>query len=119
MTEKMARKGFAILSAGLFLGALLVPIKAGAIEVKKHMDSGGGGGGGAPAPMPAPGGGPSPANPLSKGQQAALQEACASGWESALGQESEKKSSGEVYVDLEHARFSYMRTGGAVTAKLT
>ena len=119
MTEKSMRKGVAVLMAGLFLGALLVPIKAGAIEVKKHMDSGGGGGGGAPAPIPASGGGPSPANPLTKGQQAALQDALASDSESFLGQESEKKSSGEVYVDLEHAKFSYMPTGGAVTAKLT
>ena len=113
MATKWTRKGVAILMAGLFLGALLVPLKAGAIEVKKKLDMGGGSG----APMQASSG-PAPANPLTKGQQAALQDALANDSESFLGQESEKKASGEVYVDLEHAKFSYMPTGGAVTAKL-
>ena len=114
MATKWTSTGVAILMAGLFLGALLVPLKAGAIEVKKQLNTGGGDGG---APMQASG--PAPANPLTKGQQAALQDALANDSESFLGQESEKKASGEVYVDLEHAKFSYMPTGGAVTAKLT
>src|ERR1700676_120821 len=103
MPEKTMRKGFAILAAALFVGALLMPARAGAIEVKKHLPggetapgSGGGGGGG--------GGGGSAPNPMSKAQQQALQDAVANDSEQYLGQESEKKSSGEAYVDLEHAK---------------
>ena len=79
--------------------------------------------GGDSAAAPAPGGpaqeGPGPRNPFTKGQQAALQDSLASDSEPFLGQESEKKSSGQVYVDLEHAKFSYMPGAGSVTAKLT
>ena len=116
MAEKLMTKGFAILAAGLFFGALLVPPKAGAIEVKKQINTGGGSSGGAPMQASS---GPAPANPLTKAQQAALQDSLANDSESFVGQESEKKASGDVYVDLEHAKFSYMPTGGAVTAKLT
>jgi hypothetical protein len=116
MPEKMVKKGLAILAAGLFLGALFLPSRAGAIEVKKHMmggdsgPSGGGGGGG--------GGGGSAPNPMSKAQQQALQDAVASDSESFLGQESEKKASGEPYVDLEHAKPHIFPSGGSVTVKL-
>src|SRR4029077_12583638 len=118
MTEKMMRKGFAILAAGLFIGALLLPARASAFEVKKMMPggessgggSGGGGGGG--------GGGGSGPNPMSKAQQQALQDAVANDSESFLGQESEKKASGEPYVDLEHAKPHIFPSAGAVTVKL-
>lgn len=108
----MMRKGFAILAAALLVGALLMPTRAGAIEVKKHLpggDSGpsGGGGGGGSAP-----------NPMSKAQQQALQDAVATDSESFLGQESEKKASGEAYVDLEHAKPHIFPSGGKVTVKL-
>jgi hypothetical protein len=116
MPEKMVKKGLAILAAVLFVGALLMPSRAGAIEVKKHMmgadsgPSGGGGGGG--------GGGGSAPNPMSKAQQQALQAAVANDSESFLGQESEKKASGEPYVDLEHAKPHIFPSGSSVTVKL-
>jgi hypothetical protein len=113
MPEKMVRKGFAILAAALFIGALLMPTRAGAIEVKKLLPggaSGGGGGGG--------GGGGSAPNPMSKAQQQALQDAVATDSEQYLGQESEKKASGEPYVDLEHAKPHIFPSGTSVTVKL-
>ncbi len=113
MPEKMMRKGFAILAAALFVGALLIPSRAGAIEVKKHLPvgasapAGGGGGGGGSAP-----------NPMSKAQQQALQDAVATDSEQYLDQESEKKSSGDAYVDLEHAKPHIFPSGTSVTVKL-
>jgi len=112
MPEKTMRKGFAILAAGLFVGALLIPSRAGAIEVKKHLPGGesapgGGGGGGGSAP-----------NPMSKAQQQALQDAVANDSEQYLDQESEKKSTGEAYVDLEHAKPHIFPSGSSVTVKL-
>jgi len=105
--------------AGIALCAVLAPALAGAIEVKKDMNMGGGGGGAA-APVSA---GPSMHNPLTPGQQKALQDVIASDSDPFLDQESEKKSSGQPYVDLEHAAFSYIPTnkGGGLTviAKLT
>jgi len=115
MTETMMmRKGFAILAAALFVCALFLPSRAGAIEVKKHLpggESAGGGGGGG-------GGGGSAPNPMSKAQQQALQDAVANDSEQYLGQESEKKASGEPYVDLEHAKPHIFPTGSNVTVKL-
>jgi hypothetical protein len=113
MPEKMMRKGFAILAAALFVGALLIPSRAGAIEVTKHLPvgqgapAGGGGGGGGSAP-----------NPMSKAQQQALQDAVATDSEQYLDQESEKKSSGDAYVDLEHAKPHIFPSGTSVTVKL-
>ncbi|MHB8383223.1 MAG: hypothetical protein ACYDC3_12905 [Candidatus Binataceae bacterium] len=102
------------------LCALLAPATARAIEVKKEMNTGGGGGGGG-APQAAAG--PSMHNPLTSGQQKALQDAVATDSDQFLDAESDKKSSGEPYVDLEHAAFSYIPTnkGGGLTvvAKLT
>lgn len=111
--EPSARKIFAI---ALLLTAFLVPASAGAIEVKKELNVGGGGqGGGGPVQS-----GPAPKNPLSQAQQKALFDAVANDSDQFLAQESEKKSSGEPYVDLEKAAFSYMPKGsGAVEAKLT
>ncbi|MGH7780059.1 MAG: hypothetical protein ACREQR_09550 [Candidatus Binataceae bacterium] len=105
--------------AGVALCALLAPASAHAIEVKKEMNTGGEGGGGSARPM-APG--PSMHNPLTAGQQKALQDAVASDSDPFLDQESDKKTSGEPYVDLEHAAFSYIpsnKGGLSVVAKLT
>jgi hypothetical protein len=113
MAETMMRKGFAILAVALFVGALFIPPRAGAIEVKKHLpggESAGGGGGG--------GGGGSAPNPMSKAQQQALQDAVANDSEQYLGQESEKKASGDPYVDLEHAKPHIFPSGSSVTVKL-
>jgi len=112
MPEKTMRKGFAILAAGLFVGALLIPSRAGAIEVKKHLP------GGESAPAGGGGGGGSAPNPMSKAQQQALQDAVANDSEQYLDQESEKKSTGEAYVDLEHAKPHIFPSGSSVTVKL-
>ncbi len=115
MFEKtMMRKGLAILAVALLVGALFVPPKAGAIEVKKMLpsgESGPSGGGGR-------GGGGSAPNPMSKAQQQALQDAVANDSEVYLGQESEKKASGEPYVDIEHAKPHIFPAGSNVTVKL-
>ena len=107
-----------VVIAALTLGAILAPAGARAIEVKKELNTGGGGGGAAPM---APG--PSMHNPLTPAQQKALQDAVATDSDPFLDQESDKKTSGEPYVDLEHAAFSYIPSnkGGGVTvvAKLT
>jgi len=109
---------YRILSITLLLAAFLVPARTHAIEVKKDLNVGGGGGGGGTV-----GGGPAPKNPLSAAQQKALQEAVANDSDQFLAEESEKKSSGQPYVDLERAAYSYMPTtkggGLSVEAKLT
>jgi len=106
--------------AGIALCVVLAPVGAGAIEVKKEMNTGGGGGGGEAAPVAA---GPSMHNPLTPAQQKALQDAVASDSDQFLDQESDKKTSGQPYIDLEHAAFSYIPTnkggGLSVVAKLT
>ncbi len=105
--------------AGIALCAVLAPVRAGAIEVKKELNTGGGGGEAA-APVAR---GPSMHNPLTSAQQKALQDAVASDSDPFLDQESDKKTSGQPYIDLEHATFSYIPTnkGGGLTviAKLT
>jgi hypothetical protein len=107
------------LTIGLMLAAFLIPARAHAIMVKKDLNLGGGGSGGAPAAAAAP----TQKNPLNKAQQQALQQAVASDSDPFLDQESEKKSEGKDYLDLEHAKFSYLpsRKSGALTiqAKLT
>lgn len=116
MGSKTAAKVMLVVVAGVFFGALIAPNGAGAIEVKKSLYSGGGGaagGGGGEAA-----GAPARANPLTKAQQQALQDAVASDSDRFLAEESEKKSTGEPYLDLEHAKFSYIPAGGSVTAKL-
>ncbi|MDB5108629.1 MAG: hypothetical protein JWM69_1570 [Candidatus Binatus sp.] len=113
----MASKSSTTLVAVATIAMLLGAVSAHAVEVKKSLYSSGGA-------MNAPAGGgnssgPAPANPLNAAQKQALQDAVANDSEQTLGEESEKKSSGKDYVDLEHAKFSYMPTAGAVTAKLT
>ena len=53
---------------------------------------------------------PAKGNPIPKAQQQALSDTIASESDSYLGDESEKKASGKVYVDLEHAKFLYLPT---------
>ena len=110
---KMMRKGVAI-SAALLAGALILPTRAGAIEVKKDLYSNGGGG----APS---GGGGAPsggASSMGKAQQQALQEAVATDSEQYVDQESEKKSSGQGYVDLANAKPRIFPSSSGVTVKL-
>jgi len=114
MLDTWVRKSVAILAATMFVCALMVPSKAGAIEVKKMMGggesapSGGGGGGGAPAAK----------NPMNKAQQQALSDAVSNDSEQYVDQESEKKSSGGAYVDLEHAKPHIFPSASGVTVKL-
>ncbi len=101
--------------AGLMLAALLVPNRAGAIEVKKDLYNNSG-----PAGPNAPG--PAKENPIPKAAAQQLSDTIASESDSYLSDESEKKTSGKPYVDLEHAAFKYLPTmkGGrwTVVAKL-
>jgi hypothetical protein len=91
--------------AALLLGMLLLPARAGAIEVKKMLPpaGGGGGGGGGGEPVAAPA-----SNPISKALQQQLGETVAQESDVFLDQESEKKSEGKTYIDLEHAKFVYL-----------
>lgn len=116
MASKTTARLLLLVVLGVFLGALIAPSSAGAIEVKKSLYSGGGGGGG--GGESAGGAAPTRPNPLTKAQQQALQDAVASDSDKFLAEESEKKSSGEPYIDIEHAKFSYIPAAGSVTAKL-
>jgi hypothetical protein len=115
------RIGLAV-SIGLIFGVLLVSPSARAIEVKKEMvpSGGGGGGGGGGGSASA---GPQRANPIPKAAQQALMQTVSDDSDQFLNAESEKKSSGQPYMDLEHAKFSYIpgEKGGKITvaAKLT
>jgi hypothetical protein len=90
--------------AGLIVaGAMLAPHCARAIEVKKDLyTSSGPGGPSAP--------GPAKENPIPKAMAQQLSDTIASESDSYLSDESEKKSSGKTYVDLEHAKFLYLPT---------
>jgi len=100
----MAAKACTTLAvAGLIVAAMLAPIRAGAIEVKKDLYNNSG-----PAGPSAPG--PAKENPIPPAQRQALSDTIASESDSYLSDESEKKSSGKVYVDLEHAKFLYLPT---------
>jgi hypothetical protein len=92
-----------LMLAALVLGILLLPARAGAIEVRKMLPPAGGGGGGGGEPVAAPA-----SNPISKALQQQLGETVAQESDSFLDQESEKKSEGKTYVDLEHAKFVYL-----------
>jgi len=100
----MAAKACTTLAvAGLIVAGMLAPIRAGAIEVKKDLYNNSG-----PAGPSAPG--PAKENPIPPAQRQALSDTIASESDSYLSDESEKKSSGKVYVDLEHAKFLYLPT---------
>jgi hypothetical protein len=112
-----AKPSTTLIVVGMMVAALLVAGSAQAIEVKKSLYSSGASAGG-PGPAAASGG-PPPPNPLNAAQKQALQDAVASDSDQTLGEESEKKSLGQTYIDIDHAKFSYMPTAGAVTAKLS
>lgn len=103
-----AKASTPLMAAAMMAALLLAPLKARAIEVKKSLYSSNGSAGAA-ASQP---------NPLNEAQKQALQDAVANDSDHTLGEESEKKASGQNYVDLDHARFSYMPAAGSVTAKL-
>lgn len=99
----VAKPTTTLVVAGLIAAALLAPKSARAIEVKKSLYNKSG-----PAGPSAPG--PAKENPIPKAQQQALSDTIASESDSYLSEESEKKSSGKTYIDLEHAKFMYMPT---------
>jgi hypothetical protein len=116
----MRKRGVYLTSIVAFMfAAFLISASAHAIEVKKDLNMGGGGGGGGGQTMQ----GPAPKNPLSAAQQKALQQQVADDSDQFVAEESEKKSSGQPYVDLERAAYSYLPSnkGGGMTieAKLT
>jgi hypothetical protein len=89
-------------AAAVVIALLLLPMSARAIEVKKMLPTEGGGvGGGGGASAPA-------SNPIPKAMQQQLSDIVSQESDSFLDQESEKKSSGKPYVDLEHAKFMYI-----------
>ncbi|MDO8434707.1 MAG: hypothetical protein Q7S58_20105 [Candidatus Binatus sp.] len=109
-----AKPSTTLAAAAIVIAILGSALSANAIEVKKKLMM--------PGPSDSSGGpasGPPPANPMNAGQRQALQDAVASDSEQSLAEESEKKSSGQNYVDLDHAKFSYMPTSSTVTAKLS
>jgi hypothetical protein len=90
--------------AGLIIaGAILAPNLARAIEVKKDLYNNSG-------PAGPSASGPAKENPIPKAAAQQLSDTIASESDSYLSDESEKKSSGKVYVDLEHAKFLYLPT---------
>jgi hypothetical protein len=96
----------ALVVAGLIVAAVLASNSARAIEVKKDLYKNGG-----PAGPGAAGQGAAVSgkeNPIPAAQRQALSEAVANESDSYLSDESEKKASGKVYVDLEHAKFLYL-----------
>ncbi|HSY78037.1 MAG TPA: hypothetical protein VK884_00440 [Verrucomicrobiae bacterium] len=112
----MAAKACTTLAvAGLIVAALLAPSRAGAIEVKKDLYNNSG-------PAGPSASGPAKENPIPKAAAQQLSDTIANESDSYISDESEKKSSGKPYVDLEHAAFKYLPTmkGGkwTVTAKL-
>ena len=104
----MAAKASTTLIAAGMAAMLFAPLRARAIEVKKSLYSSSGTSAAALQP-----------NPLNPVQKQALQDAVANDSDQTLGEESEKKASGQNYVDLDHALFSYMPLATSVTAKLT
>jgi hypothetical protein len=98
----------ALVVAGLIVAAILAPNSARAIEVKKDLYKNGGPAGSSAAGPG--GGGTAKGNPIPKAQQAALSDTIASESDTYLSDESEKKASGKLYIDLEHAKFTYLPT---------
>ena len=94
--------------AGLIVAAILAPNSARAIEVKKDLYKNSGAAGSSAAGPSAAGTGKG--NPIPKAQQQALSDTIASESDTYLSDESEKKASGKLYVDLEHAKFTYLPT---------
>jgi len=114
MTPRAGLAGIIVLM-GLALGLFASARDLHAIEVKKDIYVGGGG-------AASGGGGATRPNPLTPGLQKKLIETVESESESYVGDESEKKASGQVYIDLENGKLKYFpqNTGGKVqvSAKL-
>jgi hypothetical protein len=85
----------------IFAMAIGAPTRARAIEVKKDLYNNSG-----PAGPSAPG--PAKENPIPAAMRQQLSDTIASESDSYVSDESEKKSSGKPYVDLEHAKFMYL-----------
>jgi hypothetical protein len=92
-----------MISLIVLVASLLTPTGARAIEVKKSLYTNSG-------PAGPSASGPAKANPIPAAQRQQLSDTIASESDSYLSDESEKKSSGQVYVDLEHAKFMYLPT---------
>ena len=109
MTRRAGLAGTMVLM-GLALGLFSGARDLHAIEVKKDLY---GGGGGAAA---SGGGGPARANPLTPALQKKLIETVEAESDSYVADESEKKASGQIYVDLENGKLKYFpqNTGGKV-----
>jgi hypothetical protein len=105
---------------GLIFGALIVSPNARAIEVKKELVSPGGGGGGGGGGGAAASAGPQRTNPIPAAMRQQLADTLANESDDYLNQESDKKSSGKNYVDLE-PKFTYLPTqkGGKWTVLAT
>ena len=114
MTRRAGLAGIIVLM-GLALGLFASARDLHAIEVKKDIYLGGGG-------AASGGGGATHVNPLTPALQKKLIETVQSESDSYVADESEKKSSGQVYIDLEDAKLKYFpqNTGGKVkvSAKL-
>src|ERR1700722_14200881 len=99
-----AKECTTLVVAGLIVwGAILAPRTARAIEVKKDLNNNSG-------PAGPSASGPAKENPIPKAAAQQLSDTIASESDSYLSDESEKKTSGKPYVDLEHAKFLYVPT---------
>src|ERR1700678_150496 len=100
----MEPKGWTTLAvAGLIVAAVFAPHSARAIEVKKDLYNNSG-------PQGPSASGPAKENPIPKAAAQELSDTIASESDSYVSDESEKKSSGQVYVALEHAKFQQLPT---------
>ena len=100
----MEPKGWTSLAAaGMIVAAVLAPHSARAIEVKKDLYNNSG-------PQGPSASGPAKENPIPKAAAQQLSDTIASESDSYVSDESEKKSSGQTYVDLEHVKFLYLPT---------
>ena len=100
----MEPKGWTSLAAaGMIVAAVLAPHSARAIEVKKDLYNNSG-------PQGPSASGPAKENPIPKAAAQQLSDTIASESDSYVSDEGEKKSSGQTYVDLEHAKFLYLPT---------
>jgi len=100
----MEPKGWTSLAAaGMIVAAVLAPHSARAIEVKKDLYNNSG-------PQGPSASGPAKENPIPKAAAQQLSDTIASESDSYVSDESEKKSLGQTYVDLEHAKFLYLPT---------
>jgi hypothetical protein len=95
--------GTLVVASFIVAGLIVAATSARAIEVKKSLYTNSG-------PSGPTAQGPAKSNPIGKAQQQALNDTIASESDTYLGDESEKKSSGKPYVDLEHAKFMYLPT---------